>query len=53
VKAALVISDRDNVATALQHLDTGQRLEINGVTVAVLQSIPSGHKIAIRPIAAG
>ena len=53
MKAALVISDRDNVATALQNLARGQRLEFSGVIVAVVETIPSGHKIAIRPIGAG
>ena len=53
MKAALVISDRDNVATALQPLDDGRVLEIGGVSVTVREAIPSGHKVAIRTIAAG
>jgi altronate dehydratase len=53
VKAALVISERDNVATALQPLDDGRVLDLSGVSVAVLEAIPSGHKVAIRAIAAG
>ena len=53
MKAALVISDRDNVATALQPLDAGRILEIGGVSVTVREAIPSGHKVAIRAIAAG
>jgi altronate dehydratase len=53
MKAALVISDRDNVATALQPLDDGRVLEVAGVSVTVREAIPSGHKVAIRAIAAG
>jgi altronate dehydratase len=53
MKAALVISDRDNVATALQPLDDGRVLDLGGVAVTVRDAIPSGHKIAIRAIAAG
>jgi altronate dehydratase len=53
MKAALVISDRDNVATALQPLDDGRVLEVAGVSVTVRDAIPSGHKVAIRAIAAG
>ena len=53
MKAALVISDRDNVATALQPLDDGRVLEIGSVSVTVREAIPSGHKVAIRAIAAG
>ena len=53
MKAALVISERDNVATALEPLDPGRILEINGRTVTVVERIPSGHKIALTPIEPG
>jgi altronate dehydratase len=53
MKAALVISDRDNVATALQPLEPGRELQVSGVTVTVRQPVPSGHKIALRAIHAG
>jgi hypothetical protein len=53
VKAALVISDRDNVATALEPLEAGRRLELQGVSVTVTEAISRGHKVALRPIRAG
>jgi altronate hydrolase len=53
MKAALVISDRDNVATALQPLEAGRTLDINGISVVTLEPIASGHKVALRAIAAG
>jgi len=53
VKAALVISARDNVATALQALQPGQRIDINGSAIVVIEPIARGHKIALRSIAAG
>jgi len=53
MKPVLVISDRDNVATALQPLEAGRRLDVNGVVVSALEPIPSGHKIALRVIRAG
>jgi altronate dehydratase len=53
VKAVLKISERDNVATALEPLEPGRRLDINGSHVAVRDAIPRGHKIALVPIAAG
>ena len=53
MKAALVISDRDNVATALQPLDDGRVLDLGGVSVTVREAIPSGHKVAIRAITSG
>jgi altronate dehydratase small subunit len=53
VKAALVISERDNVATALQGLEPGRPLEIGGRSITVREPIPSGHKIALHDIALG
>jgi altronate dehydratase len=53
VKSVLVISDRDNVATALEALEPGQSLDVRGSTVTVRDAIPRGHKIALAPIAAG
>jgi len=53
MKAALVISDRDNVATALQPLRPGQRVDINESVVVVSEPIARGHKIALRSIPAG
>jgi len=54
MKAALVISDRDNVATALVPLEAGQRLDFNGgASVMTVEPIASGHKVALRSIAVG
>lgn len=53
MKSALVISARDNVATALQPLVPGQRLDLGETTLIVDEPIASGHKIALRAIAAG
>ena len=53
MRAVVVISDRDNVATALEPLEAGRRVEGRGRTVEALEPIPPGHKIALEPIAAG
>jgi altronate dehydratase len=53
VKPALVISDRDNVATALEPLAAGRTVEVAGVSVTVVEAVPSGHKVALCRIAAG
>jgi hypothetical protein len=53
VKSVLVISDRDNVATALESLDAGRTLDVRGTTLVVRDSIQRGHKIALTRIAAG
>ncbi len=48
----IVISDADNVATALEALAPGTVL--NGASpLTVLEAIPRGHKVALRAIAAG
>lgn len=53
MKSALVISERDNVATALQALVPGQRLDLGESTLIVGEPIAPGHKIALTAIAAG
>ena len=53
MKPALVISDRDNVATALELLETGRVLAIGGVSVTTTEPIASGHKVALRAIRTG
>ena len=50
---ALVITARDNVATALESLEPGRVLDINGAQLTVAEATPRGHKIALRPIRAG
>ena len=50
---ALVINERDNVATALESLEPGAAVNAGGVTVIVAERIPRGHKVALRAIASG
>jgi len=49
----LVISDRDNVATALESLTPGQIVVLARQSVVVAERIPPGHKIALCRIAVG
>jgi len=53
VNAVLVISERDNVATALDALDAGRELQLGARTLVVAEAIPRGHKIALCAIPAG
>jgi altronate hydrolase len=53
VNAALVISGADNVATALEPLEAGRAVRIGELTIAVVEAIPRGHKVALRAIRAG
>lgn len=48
-----MISERDNVATALQPLAPGQRLDLGESTLIVEEPIAPGHKVALTAIAAG
>lgn len=50
---AIVISARDNVATALDPLEAGQTIDVGTATVTVIEHIPRGHKVALSAIRAG
>ena len=50
---ALVLDERDNVATALVGLGRGERVSLGGQVVELGEDIPRGHKFAIRHIACG
>jgi len=50
---ALVISARDNVATALQPLEAGQVITLGNESITVAEQTPRGHKIALRLIRKG
>ena len=51
--AVLVITPRDNVATALEALDAGRIIEVGGRRITVVEATPRGHKIALVAIRAG
>ena len=53
MRAALVISEHDNVATALEALESGRHLDLPGGVVVTLEAIQAGHKIALTPIEDG
>ena len=53
MSAVIVITPRDNVATALEPLAPGRTVDAGGVAVIVRESIASGHKIALAKIPAG
>ena len=54
---ALIIKDRDNVATAIRDIPPGKKAVV-GVDeetriIHVPEKIPLGHKFAVKPIAGG
>jgi altronate dehydratase len=53
VNAVLMISERDNVATALEPIEAGRELRAGTRTVVAAEAIPRGHKVAVCAIRAG
>ena len=53
MKPLHVISDRDNVGTALEALDAGREVTAGSANLVVREAIPRGHKVAIRAISCG
>ena len=52
MRPVIVISERDNVATALETLEAGQVIAA-AVPFTVRERIPRGHKVSMRAIPAG
>ena len=54
---AVMMSGRDNVATALEEIPAGGRVSVRKgeeqLGVEIKEHIPFGHKFAMEPIAAG
>jgi hypothetical protein len=53
VNPLLVISERDNVATALEALEPGRVVTIGALSLTITESIPGGHKVALAEILPG
>ncbi|MDX6516031.1 MAG: altronate hydrolase [Gaiellaceae bacterium] len=49
----LRLNDGDDVAVALEPLEPGARIDLDGVDVLAREAVPAGHKIALRAIATG
>jgi altronate dehydratase len=54
---AIMIAEKDNVATCLNDIESGAQVTVmlgeDTRTVAALDPIPRGHKLAVRDIAEG
>ena len=51
--SAIQLHPADNIAVARVPIAAGAELHVGGVRVVALDSVPAGHKIALRAIAAG
>ena len=47
------ITDRDNVAVALESLPQGSVVEVEKSAFTIAANIPAGHKVALEDIAEG
>ncbi|HEX8526030.1 UxaA family hydrolase [Allosphingosinicella sp.] len=52
-RALLQLHSRDDVAVALRALDAGDSVEAGGAHLVIGESIPFGHKVAVRSLEAG
>ena len=50
---AIKIHPADNVAVAVQSLQSGDRIEIDGESITLRDDVDPGHKIALRPLDRG
>jgi altronate hydrolase len=51
--SAIQLHPSDNVAVARVPLAAGTELHVGGARLVVPEAVPAGHKVALRPIAAG
>lgn len=49
----LQLAPGDNICAVRATIEAGETILIEGLEVTVRQQVPTGHKIAVRPIAAG
>ena len=49
----LRLSPEDNVAAVTTTIEAGESVTIDGQTVTIPDRVPTGHKVAVGPIAAG
>ena len=53
-RAVYLVPGRDNVATAVEALAAGDRVEMEGVgTITIREAIPFGHKFAVSALRPG
>lgn len=53
MKKLIRIHENDNVAVAVSELAAGVEVSEDGITLKLNQQVPTGHKVAIAPIASG
>ncbi len=49
----LRLAESDPIAVAARDIEAGETILLSGIVVTVPTRVPLGHKVALRPIAAG
>lgn len=49
----LRLDSGDTVATVLEDVEPGRRLDVDGETLTIVDDVPFGHKVALSPADAG
>lgn len=52
-RAVMILAPGDNIAVAVRDIAAGETVELDGRPVQVGAIVPTGHKIAAKPIARG
>jgi hypothetical protein len=53
VPRLLRLHETDNIAVAASDLRAGEKILLDGADITIERDTPTGHKVAVRPIAAG
>lgn len=51
--SAILLNPADTVAVARVPLEAGRRIRVDGVRIEVRDAVAAGHKVALKPVAAG
>lgn len=51
--STIVLDPADNVAVALRAIEAGEELDVAGAPLRATTAVPTGHKLARRPIGEG
>jgi altronate hydrolase len=51
--SAILIAPEDNVAVVLRDFREGETVSVGNRSILCRSAVPSGHKVALEPIAAG
>lgn len=53
MNTVVFLNDRDSVATTTRSFRAGEEIQVDGLTIRILQDIPFAHKVAVKAVAKG